>query len=87
MSTSIHRPVKIIAFNANGIWRQTAYCTEPELTGPFYILNIRLGFNSKIVNNCTNDNELILPTMTDKRQTRPLVREGAPHGEDSNFQT
>jgi hypothetical protein len=51
-----------------------------------YILYIRLGFNSKIVNNCTNDNELILPTMTDKRQTRPLVREGAPHGQDSNFQ-
>jgi hypothetical protein len=25
--------------------------------------------------------------MTDKRQTRPLVREGAPHGRDSNFQT
>jgi hypothetical protein len=44
-------------------------------------------FNSKIVNNCTNDNELILPTMTDKRQTRPLVREGAPHVQDSNFQT
>jgi hypothetical protein len=43
--------------------------------------------NSKIVNNCTNDNELILPTMTDKRQTRPLVREGTPHGQDSNFQT
>jgi hypothetical protein len=25
--------------------------------------------------------------MTDKSQTRPLVREGAPHGQDSNFQT
>jgi hypothetical protein len=25
--------------------------------------------------------------MTDKLQTRPLVGEGAPHGEDSNFQT
>jgi hypothetical protein len=25
--------------------------------------------------------------MTDKRQTRPLVREGTPHGQDSNFQT
>jgi hypothetical protein len=43
-----------------------------------YILCIRLGFNSKIVNNCTNDNGLILPTMTDKCQTRPLV-ERAPH--------
>jgi hypothetical protein len=62
-------------------------CTEPELTGPFYIVYIRLRFNSKIVNNSTNDNELILPAMTDKRQTRPLVREGATHGQDSNFQT
>jgi hypothetical protein len=25
--------------------------------------------------------------MTDKWQTRPLVREGAPHGQDSNFKT
>jgi hypothetical protein len=25
--------------------------------------------------------------MTDKWQNRPLVREGAPHGQDSNFQT
>jgi hypothetical protein len=25
--------------------------------------------------------------MTVKWQTRPLVREGAPHGQDSNFQT
>jgi hypothetical protein len=25
--------------------------------------------------------------MTDKWQTRPLVREGAPHGQDSSFQT
>jgi hypothetical protein len=40
-----------------------------------YILYIRLGFNSKIVNNCTNDNELILPTMTDKRPTDPTSRE------------
>jgi hypothetical protein len=68
------------------IWNEIKV-TEPELTGPFYILYIRLGFNSKIVNNCTNDNELILPTITDKRQTRPLVREGAPHGQDSNIQT
>jgi hypothetical protein len=26
-----------------------------------------------------------LPTMTDKRQTRPLVREGAPHGQAVTF--
>jgi hypothetical protein len=31
--------------------------------------------------------DLILLTMADKWQTRPLVREGAPHGQDSNFQT
>jgi hypothetical protein len=58
-----------------------------ELTGPLYILYIRLGFNSKIVNNRTNDSELILPTMTDKRQTRPLVREGAPNQQTRNCQT
>jgi hypothetical protein len=31
--------------------------------------------------------DLILLTMIDKWQTRPLVREGAPYGQDSNFQT
>jgi hypothetical protein len=31
-----------------------------------------------------SDNGLILSTMTDKWQTRTPVREGAPHGQDSN---
>jgi hypothetical protein len=31
--------------------------------------------------------DVILPTMTDKWQIRPFVREGAPHGQNSNFQT
>jgi hypothetical protein len=42
---------------------------------------------SSFIVQCTNDNGIILPTMTDKWQTRPLVREGAPHGRESNFQT
>jgi hypothetical protein len=32
-------------------------------------------------------NDLLLLTDSDKRQTRPLVREGAPYGQDSNFHT
>jgi hypothetical protein len=28
-----------------------------------------------------------LSTVTDKWQTRPLVREGAPYGQDCNFQS
>jgi hypothetical protein len=31
--------------------------------------------------------DLLLLTMTDKRQTRPLIRECAPEGQDSNSQT
>jgi hypothetical protein len=31
--------------------------------------------------------DFILLTMNDKWQTRPFVREGAPYGQDSNFQT
>jgi hypothetical protein len=30
--------------------------------------------------------DLLLLTDSDKRQTRPLVREGAPYRQDSNFQ-
>jgi hypothetical protein len=33
------------------------------------------------------DNGQLLLTVTDKRQTRPLVREGAPQRQDSKFQT
>jgi hypothetical protein len=31
--------------------------------------------------------DVLLQTMTDKRETRPLVREGAPQWQDSNCQT
>jgi hypothetical protein len=39
-----------------------------------------------IVYICTVDDWLRQATMTDKWQTRPLVREGAPYGQDSNFE-
>jgi hypothetical protein len=50
-----------------------------------YILYIKLP-KICIVYICTGDNWLRQVTMTDKWQTRPLVREGAPHGQDGNFQ-
>jgi hypothetical protein len=31
--------------------------------------------------------DVILLTVTDRRLIRPLVREGAPHGQDNNRQT
>jgi hypothetical protein len=33
------------------------------------------------------DDRQLLLKVTDKRQTRPLVREGTPQRQDSNFQT
>jgi hypothetical protein len=31
--------------------------------------------------------DLILLTVTDRKQTQPLIREGASHGQDSNRRT
>jgi hypothetical protein len=62
-------------------------CTEPGLTEALYILHIRLHNNCKLVNICSYWQRLLLSTMTDKWQTRPLVREDAPHGQDCTFHT
>jgi hypothetical protein len=44
-------------------------------------LTCKRGENQKL------DGGQLLLTVTDKGQTRPLVREGAPQRQDSNFQT
>jgi hypothetical protein len=56
--------------------------TEPGLTEALYILYVKCKY---IV---FSDNTLITADNdSDKRQTRPLVREGAPQEQDSNSQT
>jgi hypothetical protein len=63
---------------------QLVCCTEPRLTEALYILFIP-DIKIQLYISVHSDNGQILSTMTDKLQTRPLVREGAPHGQDSNF--
>jgi hypothetical protein len=70
-------------------WLQVAFTrcrTEKESVEALYILYIQLVKICKKVNTCTTDNWLKPVTMTDRWQTRPLVREGAPYGQDNNFQ-
>jgi hypothetical protein len=63
-------------------------CTEPVLTEALYILYIhKTCVTCKMQIKLNFDNGLNTVTVTKKRQTRPLVREGAPQRQHSNFQT
>jgi hypothetical protein len=73
MTTRIHRPLKVIAFNANDM----IYSTEPGITEALYILYIHL-ITCKIYIVHTDNRLITADRENGKRQTRPLVKERAP---------
>jgi hypothetical protein len=62
-------------------------CTEPGLTEFLFIHKIYVACKMQKKIKKRLDNGQMLLKLTDKRQARPLVREGAPQRQDSNLQT
>jgi hypothetical protein len=79
MAIRIHRPFEVVAFNANGM----NCCKDPRLLETLYIyLYTLIICNIEIVH---TDNRLIAADCdSGKGQTRPLVRERAPHQQNCN---
>jgi hypothetical protein len=62
-------------------------CTEPGLTEALYILYIHIFNNMQNVNRYTDNRLITADRDSGKRQTRPLVRESAPHQQTGNVLT